>query len=190
MGNEPKYTESSTSDFRAICHCQRQMSINSTSSSSRLSLLTSHLQPLSHQSSDSQPRIVLNLAMSNAARPPITCHVLDTTTGRPAANLAVKLSCVAVPSIEFVGITNNDGRIAAWENKQGSEEGAYVESKGGVIPALLAMIVLRGHLARVSGSCNSILEHITESGILSFLSSHFHFPLLLGPYSFTTYRGS
>ncbi|KAG4411108.1 hypothetical protein IFR04_015765 [Cadophora malorum] len=145
--------------------------------------------------------------MSNAARPPITCHVLDTTTGRPAANLAVRLSCVAVPSIEFVGITNNDGRIAAWENKQGSEEGAYVESKGGVIPALLAMIAEQGTKDSATGPPGSSLWKLqfntgAHYGIgntffpiveLSFLvvkDEHFHVPLLLGPYSFTTYRGS
>lgn len=100
--------------------------------------------------------------MASATRPPITCHVLDTTTGRPAANLAVKLSCVAVPSIEFVGTTNNDGRIAAWENKQGQEEGAYVESKGGVIATLLAMIAEQGAKDSTMG----------ESGLLSIWTAN------------------
>ncbi|KAH7412397.1 transthyretin-like protein-like protein [Cadophora sp. MPI-SDFR-AT-0126] len=144
--------------------------------------------------------------MSNTAltRPPITCHVLDTTTGRPAANLGVKLSCVDFPDVEFVGTTNADGRIAAWAN-----EGAYVESKGGVIPALCAIIEEKGARGQESagrplGSSLWKLQFNTGAhyGVgntffpiveLSFLvvkDEHFHVPLLLGPYSFTTYRGS
>ncbi|KAH7420271.1 transthyretin-like protein-like protein [Cadophora sp. MPI-SDFR-AT-0126] len=138
-------------------------------------------------------------------RPPITCHVLDTTTGRPAANLAVKLSCVDFPDVEFVGTTNADGRIAAWAN---GGEGAYVESKGGVIEALEAIIeekaVREESAARRLGSSLWKLQFNTGAhyGVgntffpvveLSFLvvkDEHFHVPLLLGPYSFTTYRGS
>ncbi|PVH71492.1 transthyretin-like protein-like protein [Cadophora sp. DSE1049] len=148
--------------------------------------------------------------MSNATRPPITCHVLDTTTGRPATNLAVKLSCVDFPGIEFVDTTNNDGRIAAWANKQGpnGQEGAYVESKGGVMAALFAIIAEQGarepSASRPLGSSLWKLQFNTGAhyGVgntffpiveLSFLvvkDEHFHVPLLLGPYSFTTYRGS
>lgn len=99
----------------------------------RLEALSSHLQPQSPIAS----------TMSNATtRPPITCHVLDTTTGRPAANLEVKLSCCDFSDIIFEGTTNTDGRIASWANKQGSggAEGSYVVSKGGVIPSISAII--------------------------------------------------
>lgn len=78
----------------------------------------------------------------SAARPPITCHVLDTTTGRPAAKLAVQLTCCDFPGVFFEGTTNTDGRIASWANTQGAggSEGAYVESKGGATAALFAII--------------------------------------------------
>ncbi|KAL5322190.1 hypothetical protein ACEPPN_010160 [Leptodophora sp. 'Broadleaf-Isolate-01'] len=149
--------------------------------------------------------------MSNATtRPPITCHVLDTTTGRPAANLEVKLSCCDFSDIIFEGTTNTDGRIASWANKQGSggAEGSYVVSKGGVIPSISAIITEQaaqgGNAARPIGSSLWKLQFNTGAhyGIentffpiveLSFLvvqGEHFHVPLLLGPYSFTTYRGS
>jgi len=145
--------------------------------------------------------------MSTATRPPITCHVLDTTTGRPAANLEVKLSCCDFPDIIFEGTTNTDGRIASWGNKQGTA-GEYVVSKGGVIPALSAIIAEQaakeGNATRPIGSSLWKLQFNTGAhyGIgntffpiveLSFLvvrDEHFHVPLLLGPYSFTTYRGS
>jgi len=152
--------------------------------------------------------------MSSSGRPPITCHVLDTTTGRPAANMAVTLRCMDLPAIIFVGTTNGDGRIVAWENKQGANgsTGAYVRSKGGVQAALYSII---GEFAineqRAEGSVphpmgTSFWKLQFDTGAhygmentffptveLSFLvkpDEHFHVPLLLGPYSFTTYRGS
>ncbi|KAG4439453.1 hypothetical protein IFR05_005065 [Cadophora sp. M221] len=148
--------------------------------------------------------------MSNATKPPITCHVLDTTTGRPAANLPVKLSCTSYPSLVFEGTTNTDGRIASWANTQGADgaEDSYIISKGGVISSMAAIIAEQaaegGNTMRPIGSSLWKLQFNTGThyGIentffpiveLSFLvvqGEHFHVPLLLGPYSFTTYRGS
>jgi 5-hydroxyisourate hydrolase len=49
---------------------------------------------------------------------PITCHILDSTTGRPAAQVAVTLRCSTVPDIVFIGASNADGRISNWNNTQ------------------------------------------------------------------------
>src|SRR6266536_1565090 len=78
---------------------------------------------------------------------PITCHVLDTTTGKPAANMAVQLRCLAIPEIFFVAKTNTDGRITNWMNTQGSRghEGTFVDSLNGVTSTLMFMI--REHAA-------------------------------------------
>jgi 5-hydroxyisourate hydrolase len=148
--------------------------------------------------------------MATPSRDPITCHVLDTTTGRPAANLSVTLVCCNIPNVIFHCKTNADGRILNWQNTQGSrgELGAFVESHGGVSAALRFMI---SHYAAVEGTPNcpvgsSIWKLKFDTGAhygpantffpvveLSFLvkeGEHFHVPLLLAPYSFTTYRGS
>lgn len=140
--------------------------------------------------------------MAAPAKDPITCHVLDTTTGRPAANIAVKLVCCDVPEIVFTCKTNADGRIMQWGNTQGShgDIGAFVESHGGVTTTLQWMI---GQYHQ-TGSGAWKLEFDTGSYYgtgrtffpkveLTFLvteGEHYHVPLLLGPYSFTTYRGS
>lgn len=140
----------------------------------------------------------------------ITCHVLDTTTGRPAANLLVKLVCSSIPDVIFHCRTNSDGRILHWHNTQGSggDLGAFVESHGGVSAALRYMI---SHYAADQATPNSpagssIWKLQFDTGAhygpantffpiveLSFLvkeGEHFHVPLLLAPFSFTTYRGS
>jgi 5-hydroxyisourate hydrolase-like protein (transthyretin family) len=43
---------------------------------------------------------------------PMTCHVLDSTAGRPAAQVAVTLRCSTVTDIVFIGATDVDGMAA------------------------------------------------------------------------------
>ncbi|EDU40797.1 transthyretin domain containing protein [Pyrenophora tritici-repentis Pt-1C-BFP] len=57
-------------------------------------------------------------------KPPITCHILDTTLGRPAPSIPVTLtlhnpSSQSTPSstttpLKFTATTNTDGRVTAW----------------------------------------------------------------------------
>jgi len=167
----------------------------------RLQSLSSHL---------SENNSIQASTMATQARDPITCHVLDTTTGRPAANMAVKLSCYAIPDIIFESKTNADGRIANWDNVQGANrsEGAFVTDRGGV-PATIHYMIRQYAEDGVRASCpagSSLWKLQFDTGAhygtantffpvveLTFLvkeGEHFHVPLLLGPYSFTTYRGS
>lgn len=64
---------------------------------------------------------------------PITCHVLDTTIGRPGAGISVTLRCLSEPNKQFGSVpqvftakTNSDGRIKEWDNKFGVEVWAVV----------------------------------------------------------------
>ncbi len=98
------------------------------------------LKSLSSQLQAPEPSHISTMATQ--VRDPITCHVLDTTTGRPAANMSVKLSCCSLTSVVFEASTNADGRIANWQNKQGTDgqEGEYVKQKGGVANTLQSLI--------------------------------------------------
>jgi len=113
----------------------------------------------------------------------LTTHVLDTASGKPAAGLAVALFCLAGGNRTTIlnTITNNDGRVEdplLAENtfKAGIYElefkaGDYFRSQGVELsdPAFLDEIVLRFGLAE---------------------DNHYHVPLLVSPYSYSTYRGS
>lgn len=97
-----------------------------------------------------------------------------------------------------------------WQNTQGAHgtEGSFVEGHSGVPATLHYMIRQYGEqpapMDCPTGSSAWKLEFDTGSyyGVgntffpkvdLTFLvkeGEHFHVPLLLGPYSFTTYRGS
>jgi len=148
--------------------------------------------------------------MATPARDPITCHVLDTTTGRPAPEISVNLICTTVPDIVFNCTTNADGRILLWNNTQGPNgaEGSFVKTHSGVTATLHWLIGQYAQQTATSacpaGSSVWKLQFDTGSYYgagntffptveLTFLvkeGEHFHVPLLLGPYSFTTYRGS
>ncbi len=94
----------------------------------------------------------------------VSTHVLDTERGRPAAGVRVDLFRGAdrVGSDE----TNEDGRIADLSGGE-LEAGAY----------RLVFHPPSPFFRRVE------LEVVLEDG-------HYHVPLLLSPYSCTTYRGS
>ncbi|KAI4135230.1 MAG: hypothetical protein LQ347_000837 [Umbilicaria vellea] len=60
-------------------------------------------------------------------RDPITCHVLDQTTGLPAPNLAVTLTVGAAianpaPSSFHASTSNTDGRITSWTPALGARD--------------------------------------------------------------------
>lgn len=113
----------------------------------------------------------------------LTTHVLDTALGRPAEGLEIALYRVSGSTREMIGSfkTNADGRVdtpllggAAF--RLGTYElvffaGPYLDR---VMPGLAAP---------------KFLDQIPlRFGISD--DSHYHVPLLLSPYAFSTYRGS
>lgn len=100
----------------------------------------------------------------------ITTHVLDTANGRPAANLRITL--VRGEEVLFDGVTDNDGRARVLA-PEATTPGVY-------------------RITFDTGSYNtdgffpeaSILFRIVDA------SQHYHVPLLLSPFGYSTYRGS
>jgi 5-hydroxyisourate hydrolase len=132
-------------------------------------------------------------------RAPITCHVLDTTTGRPGANIAVKLYNPNAPSnIVFTASTNADGRIANWKEPVGFYPpiASLIQEFASQNGKLVAGCPLGSSIWKLefdTGSYYGVQNTFFPKVELTFLvkeGEHFHVPLLLGPYSFTTYRGS
>ncbi|CDQ47090.1 5-hydroxyisourate hydrolase [Mycolicibacterium neoaurum] len=103
----------------------------------------------------------------------LSTHVLDATTGRPAAGMAVTLT--AAGTVVADGMTDSDGRIPEF----GGELAAGVYRLHFDTAAYFAAEGLVGFYPEVV-----IAFEITE------LSGHYHVPLLLSPYAYSTYRGS
>ena len=112
----------------------------------------------------------------------LTTHVLDTSLGRPAKGLRIELKRIGDSNhVVASGTTNSDGRLdnpllEGDEFRTGTYElaffaGDYLRSTGRVAaePLFLDVIPIRFGMS--------------EDG-------HYHVPLLLSPYGYSTYRGS
>ncbi|MCX2722706.1 hydroxyisourate hydrolase [Roseibium salinum] len=113
----------------------------------------------------------------------LTTHVLDTALGRPARGLRIELwSQGDKPEMISAHETNDDGRVdrpilEASTFATGTYElrffaGDYLRTTGEALPEplFLDVIPIRFGIAEQDG--------------------HYHVPLLLSPYGYSTYRGS
>ncbi|MEO5759260.1 MAG: hydroxyisourate hydrolase [Mesorhizobium sp.] len=113
----------------------------------------------------------------------LTTHVLDTATGKPAAGLSIVLyrhDGTVRTHLKTV-VTNADGRcdaplLAGADFRTGEYElvfaaGDYLRRQGTVLPepAFLDSVPIRFGMAE---------------------AVHYHVPLLVSPYGYSTYRGS
>jgi 5-hydroxyisourate hydrolase len=112
-------------------------------------------------------------------RSPITTHVLDTARGRPAAGIGVTLEAQANGGFKELarGKTDTDGRIGDLLPEGKLSPGVY----------RLTFDILNYQREQHGKSFYpsvSITFDITEP------EQHYHVPLLLSPYGYSTYRGS
>lgn len=109
----------------------------------------------------------------------LTTHILDTTQGKPAAGVQIVLYQLQNTDWKEIvrGFTNNDGRISDWlpknellpagQYKLKFETGDYYKQ-----------LLIHSFYPYVE-----VVFSITSS-------SHYHVPLLLNPFGYSTYRGS
>ena len=111
----------------------------------------------------------------------ITTHVLDTSRGRPAAGVPVALEVLLVESgwkQIGMGETDADGRLRELlPPDHVLVEGMYRLNFDTV--SYFASLGVEGFYPVVS-----IVFAVREAG------QHYHVPLLLSPYGYSTYRGS
>ena len=111
---------------------------------------------------------------------PITTHVLDISIGRPAQGVAVTLlqQTAGTGWKEIArGITGQDGRLASLLASGKLVVGNY----------RLHFEIGAYFAARQSAAFHPFIE-ITFAAIDA--RQHYHVPLLVSPYGYTTYRGS
>ena len=111
----------------------------------------------------------------------VSTHILDAVAGRPAAGVPVALTRLD-PSGSWLpveeGVTDPDGRIGFTAATAGGayrltfSTGLYFVARG--IPTFYPEVVI-SFTTFVGGEASA---------------GHFHVPLLLSPYAYSTYRGS
>jgi 5-hydroxyisourate hydrolase len=106
------------------------------------------------------------------SRATLSTHVLDISLGKPAAGVGVTLLTAAGEEVGE-GMTDAQGRITQLV-KDGVEPGEYQ-----LVFALEDYFAERPHLCKVVTLDLEIRD-----------AEHHHLPLLIGPYSISSYRGT
>ena len=110
----------------------------------------------------------------------ISTHVLDTAHGRPAAGVAVTLEAATADGWRRKGasVTNHDGRapdllrageaLAPGTHRLTFDTGAWFAERG----------------------VSAFYPYVTVTFEVAGGDGHYHVPLLLSPFGYSTYRGS
>lgn len=114
----------------------------------------------------------------------LTTHVLDLALGKPAAGLCVRAARVIDGTLHPLGkaVTNADGRTdSALVAAQDFLEGIYEIS-----------FHVGDYFARAGAQQPSerFLDIVPLRFTVSDAKAHYHVPLLVTPWSYSTYRGS
>jgi 5-hydroxyisourate hydrolase/2-oxo-4-hydroxy-4-carboxy-5-ureidoimidazoline decarboxylase len=125
-------------------------------------------------------KMILAAADWSAVHPSqLTTHVLDTTLGRPAAEMTIRLKHF-VDNGWFTlaqGVTNADGRV-----------GDLLPSEKNVLPGNYKMVFETARYFKTNNTTG--LYPAVEICFTVSDDSHYHIPLLLNPFGYSTYRGS
>jgi 5-hydroxyisourate hydrolase len=110
----------------------------------------------------------------------ITTHILDTSSGRPAGGVAVTLEVRANGGWQILGRgrTDADGRLksllpADFDLKVGAYRLTFGTSD---------------YFA--AGRVESFYPEVTIIFVVTDAAAHYHVPLLVSPFGYSTYRGS
>lgn len=114
----------------------------------------------------------------------LTTHVLDTARGQPAEGVQIALFRLGETGAERIAraVTNADGRTDA-----------PILPAAGFAPGRYELVFSVGAYFRATGQAGAepvFLDEVPVRFGISDASSHYHVPLLISPYGYSTYRGS
>ncbi|WP_282605254.1 hydroxyisourate hydrolase [Pelagibius sp. Alg239-R121] len=113
----------------------------------------------------------------------LSTHILDTMSGSPAAGVPIKLYAIEGEGRRLLTetVTNADGRTDA-----------PVLAAGAMTPGVYELVFdVSGYFAALGvGGGLPFLGVIPIRFGIDSPDEHYHVPLLVSPYSFSTYRGS
>ncbi len=128
-------------------------------------------------------RLRLNALVDGPGKPRtegrLSTHVLDVVSGRPAAGIPVTLHEIGASARGLLAeaVTNSDGRTDA----------PLISGE----PLRIGTYELAFHVAGYYGTAGTpFLDVVPIRFAISEPESHYHVPLLMTPWSYTTYRGS
>ncbi|MEM9148045.1 MAG: hydroxyisourate hydrolase [Pseudomonadota bacterium] len=110
----------------------------------------------------------------------LTTHVLDTAQGRPASGLPITLHRLEVAERRRLAevVTNADGRTEV-----------PILAADAFAPGLYELTFHAGDYLRAQGLSDAFLDTVPVRFAMT-KAAHYHVPLLLSPFGYSTYRGS
>mgnify|MGYP006192862923 CR=1 FL=1 len=114
----------------------------------------------------------------------LTTHVLDTARGKPAAGVKITLYRISGQSHKKIAetTTNADGRTDA-----------PMLAGAALTPGSYELVFGAGDYLRASGQAGDGVLFLDEIPIrfgIPDAAQHYHVPLLISPFAYSTYRGS
>jgi 5-hydroxyisourate hydrolase len=109
----------------------------------------------------------------------ITTHVLDLSRGRPARGIAVVLERVGTPQSTLLAraTTDADGRVKAFTPTPALQPGTY-------------RLTFEVGAYFAAASVETFYPRVVVEFDVRDVAQHYHVPLLLSPFGYSTYRGS
>jgi 5-hydroxyisourate hydrolase len=113
----------------------------------------------------------------------LTTHVLDTANGKPAVGMSVGIFAV-----------DGENRMpikSVWTNADGRTDGPLLSREEFAIGLYEIVFDVAGYFARDTGLPEPpFLGHVPIRFGVADPEAHYHVPLLVSPWSYSTYRGS
>ncbi|SCU99694.1 LANO_0F03224g1_1 [Lachancea nothofagi CBS 11611] len=147
-------------------------------------------------------------------RPPVTCHILDTTSGKPAQGVVCSIYKLNVEDVSCnedtvldakesapfaLARTDSDGRVGSWVFIPDVSKRTFLKEIGivekdshlewrSLVPGFYKIRFQTGkYFARENKTC---FFPFVEIAFEINDTKHYHIPLLLSNFGYTTYRGS
>lgn len=122
----------------------------------------------------------LRLAKLVESQISITTHVLDTARGRPAAGVAVVLDMLGADDWTRIGegVTDANGRLTRLADGRS------------VMPGTYRLTFDSGAYHRSHGVSQPFFPDVRITFVVNEADSHYHVPVLLSPFGYSTYRGT
>lgn len=123
-----------------------------------------------------KPLIALSSMLSGMTLADVSVHVLDTNKGQPGANIPVEFYEKVDKSWKLLSsqLTDNNGRVANFKLGQGVEY----------------RVIFSVESFFKEQDIDTFYKEIPVDFSISDKKSHYHIPLLLSPYGYSTYRGN
>jgi 5-hydroxyisourate hydrolase len=112
----------------------------------------------------------------------LTTHVLDTMRGRPAAGLRIELFRIGRDSSERLADVRTD--------PDGRAPGPLLEGADLRVGEYELLFHVGEHFGGQGVATPVFLDRVPVRFVIASPDQHYHVPLLVAPYGYTTYRGS